>query len=61
MSDWFPDEQAFNRPGSDFIAEMPAPIVSLQTINGELWAVLVGGATVRVSDLTKDEAPGTVQ
>jgi hypothetical protein len=48
-------------PGLKIIAEMPAKIESLQTIDGEVWAVLKGGATIRVSDLTGDEATGTVQ
>lgn len=62
MSETLDDPADYNvRPGVTFVAEMPAPVKSLETIDGEVVAVLEGGATINVSDLTTEKARGTVQ
>jgi hypothetical protein len=49
------------RKGTMLIAEMPSRVISLQTIGAEVWAVLEGGATICISDLTRDEPSGSLQ
>jgi hypothetical protein len=44
------------RPGTRRIIDMPSKIVSLEKVDGQVFAVLEGGQTINVSQLAEPPA-----